>query len=186
MSHIAEETPLHIGAIIFPGLDQTDFTAPFEVLSRIPNSTFHILWKEQVPVRDVKGLILIPEKTLFESPSLDLLLVPGGYGQEALMEDEIVLSFIRQQAIQAKYVFSVCTGALICGAAGLLKGMRATTHWSSFHLLEYFGAIPVNERVVIDGKIVSAAGVTAGIDGALHVAALLRGAGDSTTDPICA
>jgi cyclohexyl-isocyanide hydratase len=91
------------------------------------------------------------------------------------MEDETVLSFIRQQAIHAKYVFSVCTGALICGAAGLLKGMRATTHWSVFHLLEYFGAIPVDERVVIDGKIVSAAGVTAGIDGALHVVALLRG-----------
>jgi cyclohexyl-isocyanide hydratase len=72
-------------------------------------------------------------------------------------------------------LFSVCTGALICGAAGLLKGTRATTHWSAFHLLEYFGAVPIDERVVIDGKFVSAAGVTAGIDGALRVAALLRG-----------
>lgn len=90
------------------------------------------------------------------------------------MEDETVLSFIREQAVNAKYVFSVCTGALICGAAGLLKGVRATTHWSAFHLLEYFGAIPTDERVVIDGKFVSAAGVTAGIDGALRVAALLR------------
>jgi cyclohexyl-isocyanide hydratase len=126
-------------------------------------------------VRDVKSLILTPEKTLFESPHLDLLLVPGGYGQEALMEDETVLSFIREQAVHAKYVFSVCTGALICGAAGLLQGVRATTHWSAFHLLKYFGAIPVDERVVIDGKIMSAAGVTAGFDGALHVAALLRG-----------
>lgn len=175
MSNIPSSIHLNIGAIIFPSLDQTDFTAPFEVLSRLPNSTFHVLWKEKMPVKDVKGLILTPEKTLSESPPLDLLLVPGGYGQEALMEDEIVLSFIREQAVNAKYVFSVCTGALICGAAGLLKGVKATTHWSAFHLLEYFGAIPIDERVVIDGKFVSAAGVTAGIDGALRVAALLRG-----------
>lgn len=175
MTTIPKEIHLNIGAIIFPDLDQTDFTAPFEILSRVPNSTFHILWKEKIPVRDVRGLILTPEKTFIESPPLDLLLVPGGYGQEALMEDETVLSFIREQAVNAKYVFSVCTGALICGAAGLLKGVRATTHWSSFHLLEYFGAIPIDERVVIDGSFVSAAGVTAGIDGALRVAALLRG-----------
>lgn len=161
MSVIPEEIHLNIGAIIFPNLDQTDFTAPFEVLSRLPNSAFHILWKEKMPVKDVKGLILTPEKTLLESPPLDLLLVPGGYGQEALMEDETVLAFIREQAVNAKYVFSVCTGALICGAAGLLKGVRATTHWSAFHLLEYFGAIPIDERVVIDDKFVSAAGVTA-------------------------
>ncbi len=128
MSHIPEEMHLNIGAIIFPNLDQTDFTAPFEVLSRLPNSTFHILWKEKTPVKDVKGLILTPEQTLSQSPPLDLLLVPGGYGQEALMEDETVVSFIREQAINAKYVFSVCTGALLCGAAGLLKGARATTH----------------------------------------------------------
>ena len=175
MSHIPEEIHLNIGAIIFPNLDQIDFTGPFEVLSRLPNSTFHILWKEKTPVKDVKGLILTPEQTLSQSPSLDLLLVPGGYGQEALMEDETVLSFIREQAVHAKYVFSVCTGALLCGAAGLLKGVRATTYWSAFHLLQYFGAIPVDERVVIDGRFVSAAGVTAGIDGALRVAALLRG-----------
>ncbi|XGV97621.1 MAG: DJ-1/PfpI family protein [Leptolyngbya sp. BL-A-14] len=170
-----EEIHLNIGAIIFPNLNQTDFIAPFEVLSRLPNSTFHVLWKEQVPVKDVKGLILTPEKTLSQSPPLDPLLVPGGYGQEALMADEAVLSFIREQAVHAKYVFSVCTGAFICGAAGLLKGVRATTHWSAFHLLQYFGAIPVDQRVVIDGRFVSAAGVTAGIDGALRVAALLRG-----------
>ena len=136
MSHIPEKTHLNLGAIIFPGLDQTDFTAPFEVLSRLPNSTFHILWKEKIPVKDVKGLILTPEKTLSQSPQLDLLLVPGGYRQEALMDDETILSFIREQAVHAKYVFSVCTGALICGAAGLLKGVRATTHWSAFHLLD--------------------------------------------------
>ena len=91
------------------------------------------------------------------------------------MNDEITLSFIRDQARNAQYVFSVCTGALLCGAAGLLRGVKATTHWAAFHLLEYFGAIPVNRRVVVDGKHVSAAGVTAGLDGAFRLVSLLRG-----------
>jgi cyclohexyl-isocyanide hydratase len=166
---------LHIGGVIFPGIDQLDFTGPFEVLSRLPDSTFHVLGKEKRPVRDLQGLILTPEKTFAESGPLDLLLVPGGQGQVALMEDEAVLSFLRDQAAHAAWILSVCTGALTCGAAGLLRGRRATTHWSAFHLLRYFGAIPVDERVVVDGNLVSAAGVTAGIDGALRVAALLRG-----------
>lgn len=175
MAEIREDKHLNIGAIIFPQLDQLDFTGPFEVLSRVPNSSFHILWKEKTPVGDVRGLILTPEKTFEEAPQLDVLVVPGGHGQEALMDDETVLSFIRKSAAGSKYVLSVCTGALICGAAGLLKGVRATTHWASFHLLEYFGAIPTDARVVVDGKFVCAAGVTAGIDGALRVLALLRG-----------
>ncbi|MDB5610151.1 MAG: AraC family transcriptional regulator [Bradyrhizobium sp.] len=110
-----------------------------------------------------------------DAPQLDVLHVPGGFGQEALMEDEEVLGWIRQQAAGARNVFSVCTGALLCGAAGLLRGRRATTHWASFHLLPFFGAIPANERVVVDGNFVFAAGVTAGIDGALRLAAELRG-----------
>jgi cyclohexyl-isocyanide hydratase len=168
-------TPLQIGAILFPKMDQTDFTGPFEVLSRLPDSTFHVIGKDKAPVRDAKGLILTPEESFDEAPQLDLLVVPGGFGVNALMEDETVLSFIRQQAAGAKMVLSVCTGALVCGAAGLLKGRRATTHWASHHLLGYFGAIPVHERVVIDGSFVSAAGVTAGFDGALTVASILRG-----------
>lgn len=166
---------LHIGAIIFPRLDQSDFTGPFEVLSRIPDSTFHIIAKEKTPVVDIRGLVLTPEKAFSEAPPLDVLIVPGGPGQEGLMDDDASLSFIRDQALNAQYVFSVCTGALICGAAGLLKGRRATTHWSAFHLLSYFGAIPVDQRVVMDGKLVTAAGVTAGLDGALALASLLRG-----------
>jgi cyclohexyl-isocyanide hydratase len=126
-------------------------------------------------VRDFRGLRLIADAPLAAAPQLDLLVVPGGYGQEALMDDEVVLAWIRDQAAGARCVLSVCTGALICGAAGLLKGRRATTHWASMHLLPYFGATPVNERVVSDGKIVFAAGVTASIDGALRVAADLRG-----------
>ncbi len=172
---IPHETHLQIGSLLFEGLDQIDLTGPFEVLSRIPNSTYRIYGRTAEPVRDLKGLRLTPDAALADAPQLDVLHVPGGFGQEALMEDEGVLGWIRQQAAVARSVFSVCTGALLCGAAGLLKGRRATTHWASFHLLPLFGAIPVNERVVVDGSWVFAAGVTAGIDGALRLAAELRG-----------
>lgn len=166
---------LQLGGILFAGMDQADFTGPFEVLANVPDSTFHVLGRERAPVRDARGLILTPQMTLAEAPQLDLLLVPGGAGVNALMEDEAVLTFVRRQAAGAKFIFSVCTGALVLGAAGLLKGRRATTHWASHHLLANFGASPVNARVVVDGNIVTAAGVTSGIDGALRVAALLRG-----------
>jgi cyclohexyl-isocyanide hydratase len=172
---IPHDTHLQIGSLLFEGLDQIDLTGPFEVLSRIPNSTYRIYGKTNEPVKDIAGLWLTPDGVLADAPQLDLLHVPGGFGQEALMDDEEVLGWIRQQAAGARCVFSVCTGALLCGAAGLLKGRRATTHWASFHLLPFFGAIPVNERVVVDGEMVFAAGVTAGIDGALRVAAELRG-----------
>ena len=172
---IPHNTHLHIGSLLFEGIDQIDLTGPFEVLSRIPNSTYRIYGKTAEPVRDLKGLRLTPDADLADAPPLDVLHVPGGPGQEAIMEDEKVLAWIRQQAAGACSIFSVCTGALICGAAGLLKGRRATTHWASLHLLPYFGAIPVTERVVLDGAWVFAAGVTAGIDGALRLAAELRG-----------
>src|SRR5580693_3727318 len=172
---IPHDVHLQIGSLLFEGVDQIDLTGPFEVLSRIPNSTYRIYAKTPAPVRDVKGLRLAPDGTLADAPPLDVLHVPGGVGQEALMEDEEVLSWIRRQAAGACSLFSVCTGALLCGAAGLLKGRRATTHWASFHLLPFFGAFPVNQRVVIDGSCVFAAGVTAGIDGALQLAAELRG-----------
>lgn len=169
------EVHLQIGSLLFEGLDQIDLTGPFEVLSRIPNSTYRIYGKTGRAVRDIKGLRLTPDAVLADAPPLDVLHVPGGFGQEALMEDEEVLAWIRRQAAGACSIFSVCTGALICGAAGLLRGRRATTHWAAFHLLPLFGAIPVNERVVVDGSYVFAAGVTAGIDGALRLAAELRG-----------
>lgn len=172
---ILPETHLQIGSLLFDGLDQIDLTGPFEVLSRIPNATYRVYAKTTDPVRDVKGLQLTPDATLAAAPKLDVLHVPGGFGQEALMENEEILAWITQQAAGARSVFSVCTGALLLGAAGLLRGRRATTHWASFHLLPLLGAIPVNERVVVDGTWIFAAGVTAGIDGALRLAAELRG-----------
>ena len=172
---IPNDTHLQIGSLLFEGMDQIDLTGPFEVLSRIPNSTCRIYGKTGEPVRDLKGLRLTPDAPMADAPQLDVLHVPGGFGQETLMEDAEVLAWIRQQASGARSIFSVCTGALLFGAAGLLKGRRATTHWASFHLLPFFGAIPVNERVVVDGSYIFAAGVTAGIDGALRLAAELRG-----------
>ncbi len=172
---IQPDTHLTIGSLMFEGMDQIDLTGPFEVLSRIPNSTYRLYGPTADPVRDMKGLHLTPDAAIAAAPRLDVLHVPGGPGQEALMEDEAVLGWLRDRAAGARSVFSVCTGALLCGPAGLLRGRRATTHWASFHLLPYFGAVPVNERVVVDGSWVFAAGVTAGIDGALRLAAELRG-----------
>jgi cyclohexyl-isocyanide hydratase len=172
---IPADTHLHIGSLLFEGIDQIDLTGPFEILSRIPNTTYRIYAKKAASVRDMKGLRLTPDTTLADAPPLDVLHVPGGFGQEALMEDAEALGWIRQQAAGACRIFSVCTGALICGAAGLLRGRRATTHWASLHLLPYFGATPVNERVVVDGAWIFTAGTTAGIDGALRLAAELRG-----------
>ena len=166
---------LQIGSLLFEGLDQIDLTGPFEVLSRIPNSTYRIYGQGTGVVRDIVGLRLMADASLADAPRLDVLHVPGGPGQEALMEDEAVLAWVRQQAATAVCVFSVCTGALICGAAGLLRSKRATTHWTAMHLLPQFGATPVDERVVEDGGLLCAAGVTAGIDGALRLAARLRG-----------
>ena len=171
----SDDIHLEIGLLAFEGLDQADLTGPFEVLARLPNSTTRIYAKTLDPVRDMQGLRLLPDATLAEAPQLDVLHVPGGYGQEAVMHDGTTLAWVQHQAANARYVLSVCTGALICGAAGLLKGRRATTHWSSLHLLPLFGAAPVDERVVVDGSMVFAAGVTSGIDGALRLAALLRG-----------
>ena len=166
---------LTIGALIFPRMDQIDFTGPFEVLSRIPNSTIHVMAKTKSPVRDIQGLILTPEITIAEAPELDVLLVPGGLGQQDVMNDEEVISLIRNHFTAGRLVFSVCTGALLCGAAGVLRGRQATTHWAAWNLLPYYGATPVRSRVVVDGNLVTAAGVTAGLDGALVVASLLRG-----------
>jgi cyclohexyl-isocyanide hydratase len=165
---------LTIGCLVFPRQDQIDFTGPFEVLSRIPNSTVHVIAKTKTLIRDVKGLILTPEMAIAEAPSLDLLLVSGGLGQQALMDDQEILSLIRNQADSGRYVFSVCTGALLCGAAGILRGRRATTHWAAWDLLHYYGAIPTKSRVVVDGNYISTAGVTAGIDGSLKIASMLR------------
>ena len=175
MSAVSPDEVLTIGGLIFEKMDQADITGPFEVLSRLPNSSFHLIAKKKEPIRDIMGLLLTPSLTLTQSPQVDVLVVPGGTGVNVMLEDEEVLEFVRRKAASSKIVLSACTGALICGAAGLLQGKRATTHWASHDLLSFFGAMPVDARVVQDGSMISAAGVTSGIDAALRVAAILRG-----------
>ncbi len=168
--------PMEIGALVYPRMDQADFTGPFEVLAQLPDCRFHVIWKQSAPLRDQAGLILTPETTFESAPQLDVLVVPGGPGVDALLEDRETLAFVQRQFQGARYLLSVCTGALLCGAAGLLEGKRATTHWTALDLLPRFGATAVDQRVVDDGRLVTAAGVTSGIDGALRVAALVAGA----------
>jgi len=164
-----------IGFVLFPGLTQLDLTGPYEVLTRLPGAAVHLVWKDLAPVRSDRGLEIVPTDTFDTCPTLDLICVPGGPGVNDLMTDEQTLSFIRHQAWGARYVTSVCTGALVLGAAGLLQGKRATTHWMSHDLLAEFGAIPVKARVVTDGRLITGGGVTAGIDFALTVIAELAG-----------
>jgi cyclohexyl-isocyanide hydratase len=162
-----------IGLLIFPNVTQLDFTGPFEVFARIPGAKVHVLWKRIEPVTSDTGLTFLPTTTLGDCPELDLICVPGGPGQIALMDDEQILTFVREKSERAKFVTSVCTGSLVLGAAGLLKGYRAATHWMSRDQLTYLGAIPVAERIVIDRNRVTGGGVTAGIDLGLYVASLL-------------
>jgi len=160
-----------IGLLLFPNLTQLDLTGPYEVFTKFPDSKTHLVWKDREPVTAGGGIQIVPTTTFGECPPLDLICVPGGSGVNALLNDGRVLEFVKRQAKGARYVTSVCTGALVLGAAGLLQGRRATTHWMSREMLSAFGATPVAERVVIDGNVITGGGVTAGIDFALVVAA---------------
>jgi cyclohexyl-isocyanide hydratase len=167
--------PFHIGLLLYPNLTQLDLTGPAQVLSRAPGAKMHYVWKTIEPVPSDAGLSLMPTTTFRDCPQLDLICVPGGAGQTALMSDEETLGFLRMQAEKAKYVTSVCTGSLILGAAGLITGYKSACHWMWREYLPAFGAIPVNARVVKDRNRISGGGVTAGIDFALTVVAEIWG-----------
>jgi cyclohexyl-isocyanide hydratase len=168
-------TSFHIGFLLFPRLTQLDLTGPYEILSRMPGAEIHLVAKTLDPVRSDRGLQIVPTTTLAGCPPLDLICVPGGPGTNDTLGDEEILGFLRRMAGSARYVTSVCTGSLTLGAAGLLRGKRAASHWMSRELLRQFGAEPVAERVVIDGKFISGGGVTAGIDFALKLVEQLQG-----------
>jgi cyclohexyl-isocyanide hydratase len=172
---------LHIGLLVFPRVQQLDLTGPYDVFATMPGVTVHLVWKNLDPLLSSTGLTLVPTKTFDDCPDLDVICVPGGVGVDALMEDAQTLAFIKRQAANAQYVTSVCTGALVLGAAGLLEGKRATTHWASHSLLEQFGAIAIKERVVRDGNLMTGGGVTAGIDFALTLISELFDAEKSQT-----
>lgn len=166
---------LHVGFLAFPRLTQLDLTGPWEVLSRVPGAQVHLLARERGPVAAEGGLTLLPGGTLADAPPLDVLCVPGGPGVNAVLEEDATLDWLAWQGERAQWVTSVCTGALALGAAGLLRGYLATTHWLSIDLLSIFGATAIAERVVVDRNRVTGGGVTAGIDFGLTLAARLAG-----------
>lgn len=165
----------HSGFVIFPNLTQLDFTGPLQVLHRLPGAQTHIVAKTLDPVPSDCGLSLLPTKTFADCPPLDLICIPGGFGVDQTMADADTIDFVKRQAAGANYVTSVCTGAFILGAAGLLAGKRATTHWAYRDFLPLVGATPEKARVVRDGNTFTGGGVTAGIDFALTVAAEIAG-----------
>jgi cyclohexyl-isocyanide hydratase len=167
---------LNIGFVIFPDLTQLDFTGPLQVLSRMPQSATHIVAKSAEPVPSDCGLGLVPTYTFATCPPLDLICIPGGgVGVAKAIGDRDTIDFVRSQAKAARYVTSVCTGAFVLGAAGLLAGRRATTHWGYTDLLPLVGATYEKGRVVKDGNVITAGGVTSGIDFGLAIVAELAG-----------
>lgn len=161
---------IQIGFLLFPKVTQLDLTGPLQVFSRVPGAQIHLIWKRMEPVPSDTVLIMMPTITYADCPQLDVICIPGGMGTDEAINDEETLTFVRRQAAGAQYVTSVCTGSLVLGAAGLLRGYRATTHWSAIDNLVAFGATPVETRVCEDRNRFTGGGVTAGIDFALTLA----------------
>jgi len=174
MSEDARE--FNIRFVIFPDITQLDFTGPLQVLSRVPGATTHIAAETLDPVPADCGLSLLPTITFATCPDLDVICIPGGFGVVAAMTDKELLAFVRRHAETARYVTSVCTGAFVLGAAGLLEGRRATTHWAYTDLLPEVGAVHEKGRMVRDGNVVTAGGVTSGIDFGFLLVAEIAGA----------
>ncbi len=168
---------LQIGMLVYPGLSALDLVGPHPFFAELSNSQVHLLWKDRDPVVSSLGYAIVPTTSIRDCPrDLDVVFVPGGTsGTFAMMDDDEILSFLADRCSRARYVTSVCTGSLILGAAGLMKGYQATCHWRFRDLLPMFGATPVEERVVIDRNRITGGGVTAGIDFGLVVASRLRG-----------
>lgn len=167
--------PVRVTFLLFPAVTQLDLTGPAQVLSRLGNATVDVVAKSLEPVSTDSGFSILPTAVLEDITATDILCVPGGLGTESVIEDEDYLSWVRQIGTTAKWVTSVCTGSIILGAAGLLRGYRATSHWASIQDLSLFGAEPVNQRVVFDRNRVTGGGVTAGVDFALELTEAVRG-----------
>ena len=166
---------LTVGMLLFPGMTQLDLTGPFEVLARIPGSHVEIVAKHTGPILTDKGLVITADRDFASAPQYDLLAVPGGPGTDDAILDPETISFVRRQAQGARFVFGICTGSLLLGAAGLLVGRRSGGHWQARDLLTQFGAIVSDDRMTVDGNIYTSGGITAGIDMALRVAAVIAG-----------
>lgn len=167
--------PIQIVFLLFPGITQLDFTAPAQALSRMPGAKLAGAAASLAPIATDSGFAILPTHDFTACPQADILCVPGGHGVAEALGDAATIDFIRRQAIGARWVTSVCTGAFLLGRAGLLAGKRATTHWGYTHLLPLVGAEPVAGRVVEDGNIITSGGVTSGLDFALTLIARLQG-----------
>lgn len=165
--------PLQIGILVFPKVTQLDFTGPLQVFSSLPDARVHLVWKRLEPIASDTVLTVMPTVSFADCPPLDVICVPGGSGTDDMVNDAEVLQFLRAQAQAAKYITSVCTGSLVLGAAGLLRGYRATTHWTAMEYLGPYGALPARTRVCVDRNRVTGGGVTAGIDFALRLVSIL-------------
>jgi len=167
---------MRIAIVLYDRLTALDAIGPYEVLARLPGAEVTFVGHAVGPLRtDTKALGLVVDAAFEDLPDPDILLVPGGPGQALLMEDERLLGWLRTADATSTWTTSVCTGSLLLGAAGLLEGKRATSHWLALEQLRAFGAEPVEGRWVVDGKVVTAAGVSAGIDMALHLVATIAG-----------
>ena len=164
-----------IGFLLYPQVTQLDLTGPAQVFASMPDAQLHFVWKSLQPVTSDSGLRLLPSDTLDSCPALDAICVPGGPGQQRLMQDPVVLAWLQQQGQSAAWITSVCSGSLLLGAAGLLNGYRAASHWNYREYLPLFGATIDTARVVRDRNRITGGGVTAGIDFALSVVAAVRG-----------
>jgi cyclohexyl-isocyanide hydratase len=173
---MASIPPISVAFLLFPNVTQLDLTGPAQVLSRLGNVTLDLVWKDRDPVRTDAGFAILPTATFAEVPRADIVCVPGGMGVTEVIADDAAMAWVRSVGAEARWVTSVCTGSLILGAAGLLKGYRAATHWSWREYLAMFGAEMVPERVVVDRNRVTGGGVTAGIDFALTLMAEVRSA----------
>lgn len=168
-------TPLSVAFLLFPNVTQLDLTGPAQVLSRLGNAKIDLVWKSRDPVMTDAGFAILPTAAFADISRADILCVPGGVGVTDVMMDEAAMAWVRQIGASAQWVTSVCTGSLILGAAGLLSGYKATSHWAWHHHLTLFGAEPVKARTVFDRNRVTGGGVTAGIDFALSLMAAIRG-----------
>lgn len=172
---------LHIGILCFPNVQQLDLTGPYEVFASARDTRVDLVWKNKSPVRSSTGLWLVPDTAFADAPAFDVICVPGGGGVNALLQDQETLEFLQVQARTARFVTSVCTGSLVLGQAGLLRTKRAATHWNAMDFLGHFGAIATAGRVVRDGNLITAGGVTSGIDFGLSVIAELLGQAEAET-----
>jgi len=172
---------LSFGILIFPNVQLLDVAGPNDAFAAIPGAVVHLIWKDTSPVSTTSGMNIRPTTTLATCPKLDVLCIPGGGGVNPLLTDDVVLDFVREKAREVRYVTSVCTGSLVLGMAGILKGKRATSHWNAVEFLGKLGAIASDERVVRDGNIYTAGGITSGIDFGLSIISDLLGEDEAKT-----